>query len=294
MVRERLDADYLQLIFRANYLEDQLGAGAKGTTGYAAVRPAHLLSAKIPLPPLADQRRIAARVETLAARIGEAKQLRDAAADEIDRLLISMTHRLDISESEKLSAGWRSVTLAEVVRASGDPQSVGPDQTYPNFGIYSFARGLFPKPPIDGLSTRAKTLFRVKAGQFIYSRLFAFEGAYGIVTDEFDGHFTSNEYPTFDCDTAMIRPEFLASYFKAKHVWEEVARGSKGLGDRRQRVHPEQVLNHRLLLPPLDWQIRIAKTYAHRPRLATLQAETAKELDALLPAVLDRAFAGQF
>jgi type I restriction enzyme S subunit len=55
------------------------------------------------------------------------------------------------------------------------------DETYPNFGIYSFGRGLFRKSPIKGISTSAPTLFRVHAGDFIYSRLFAFEGAYGIV-----------------------------------------------------------------------------------------------------------------
>ncbi len=43
-VREdRLEPAYLQAIFTANYLQDQLNAGAKGTTGYAAVRPTHLL-----------------------------------------------------------------------------------------------------------------------------------------------------------------------------------------------------------------------------------------------------------
>ena len=44
------------------------------------------------------------------------------------------------------------------------------------------------------------SLRRVKEGQFIYSRLFAFEGAYGMVTKEFDGAFVSQEYPTFKCD----------------------------------------------------------------------------------------------
>jgi len=48
---EKLEPKYLQAIFIANYLQNQLDAEAKGTTGYAAVRPKHLLSAKIPLPP---------------------------------------------------------------------------------------------------------------------------------------------------------------------------------------------------------------------------------------------------
>ncbi len=49
---------WLQAIFQANYLEAQLASGAFGTTGYAAVRPKTLLAARVPVPPLAEQRRI--------------------------------------------------------------------------------------------------------------------------------------------------------------------------------------------------------------------------------------------
>src|SRR5262249_37190345 len=145
---------------------------------------------------------------------------------------------------------------------------------YPNLGIYSFARGLFVKPPINGLETSATTLYRVRSGQFIYSRLFAFEGSYGWVTPEFDGQFVSAEYPTFDCSPGVIHPEFLAAYFKAKHIWAAVAVGSKGLGDRRQRIQPKQLLSHRIWLPPIAWQDRIADAWAKADALRALQAET--------------------
>jgi hypothetical protein len=62
-----------------NFLQDQLGSEAFGTTGYAAVRPRNLLKAKIPLPPLAEQRRIVASVEAVASRVAEGRQPRDRA-----------------------------------------------------------------------------------------------------------------------------------------------------------------------------------------------------------------------
>jgi type I restriction enzyme S subunit len=133
----------------------------------------------------------------------------------------------------------------------------------------------------------------VKKGQFIYSRLFAFEGAYGIVTEEYDGFFTSNEYPTFDCVNGHVLPEFLAAYFKAKPVWAEIAQGSKGLGGRRQRVHPAQILQHRAWLPPIEWQAKIAAAFRHAPALGSLESEVAAELDALLPSILSQAFSGK-
>lgn len=247
----------------------------------------------VPLPPVDEQRRIIARIEGLAAKIEEMQGLRKETIQDADRLLSTMAHRRDLSREEKIRLGWTEVTLHEVLRETEDASIVKPNESYQNLGIYSYGRGLFKKPPIQGNSTSALKLYRVRKGQFIYSRLFAFEGSYGWVSDEFDGYFVSGEYPTFDCDAARIRVEFLFAYFKSPAVWKDVAVGSKGLGHRRQRVKSEQFLSHRLLIPPLEWQARIAEVLNLVTALNRLQTDTAAELDALLPSILDKAFKGE-
>ena len=87
--------------------------------------------------------------------------------------------------------------------------------------------------------------------------------------------------------------EFVAAYFKSPFVWKDVAAGSKGLGDRRQRVQPEKILSHNVWFPPMDWQNRIADVQAQVDSLKKVQAETSAELDALLPSILDKAFKGE-
>ena len=114
--------------------------------------------------------------------------------------------------------------MAVLARYRVDPQG-----SYPNLGIYGFARGVFGKPPIDGAKTSAATLYKVRANQFIYSRLFAFEGAYASVPEEMDGVFVSNEYPTFDVDHDRLLPRYLFWMFKRPDVWRQVAVGSKGI-----------------------------------------------------------------
>lgn len=241
---------------------------------------------------LAEQRRIVARIDELAARIAEARGLRQQAVSECNSLLIAMAHRPDLDKETKLRAGWREVAIGDVVQQVQEPIRVSVEDRYPNLGIYSFGRGLFPKPPIEGAMTSADVLYRVRSGQFIYSRLFAFEGSYGMVSDEYDGCFVSGEYPTFQCDPTHINANFLYAYFKAPSIWSAVAAGSKGLGDRRQRVQPNRVLAHRLMLPPVTWQEQIVTVQTQVAAVRRLQAETAAELDALLPSVLDRAFRG--
>jgi len=191
-----------------------------------------------------------------------------------------------------LPIGRRQYTKTAPIQFE-DAHIVNPEASYPDLGIYSFGRGLFKKPPIQGFATSAQKLYRVRTGQFIYSRLFAFEGAYGWVSDEFDGYFVSGEYPTFECDPERVKAEFLFAYFKSPTIWAEVSFGSKGLGDRRQRVKSDHFLRHRLLLPPMDWQERICETLAKVEMLKRLQSETAAELNALLPSILDKAFKGE-
>jgi type I restriction enzyme S subunit len=152
-----------------------------------------------------------------------------------------------------------TVPLSDLMALVSEPCRVDPQSSYPNLGIYSFARGVFSKPPIDGAQTSASTLYRVRKNQFIYSRLFAFEGAYALVPEEMDGVFVSNEYPTFDVDQDRLLPRYLFWMFKRPDVWRQVAVGSKGMGDRRQRVHPEKVLGYRINLPSLDEQRRIVQ-----------------------------------
>src|SRR5689334_17102153 len=105
------------------------------------------------------------------------------------------------------------VALGAVLTLTDEAEEVSPEAQYPNLGIYSYGRGLFEKPPIDGASTSATTLYRVRAGQFIYSRLFAFEGAYGVVPSRFDGYFVSGEFPSFTCRTEVVSPDYLRWLF---------------------------------------------------------------------------------
>ena len=292
-IRPRLDPRWMHWLTQTPSFWNQCDEKSRGTSGKNRIRPERFLKITISLPPLEEQRRIVARIEELAAQINEARTLHFQCEKEMEKLLISMAHRPDIDENRKRNEGWKYIRLAEILHLAADSHTVERNKNYPNLGIYSFGRGLFRKPAIDGALTSANALFRVRKGQFIYSRLFAFEGAYGMVSDDYDAFFVSNEFPTFNCDPLMVRAEFLAAYFKAPAVWKEVASGSKGIGDRRQRVHPSQILAYQLWLPPIEWQNSIAKVQAEIKTRKSVCDETATELNALLPSILDKAFKGE-
>ena len=83
------------------------------------------------------------------------------------------------------------------------------------------------------------------------------KGPMGWSLPNFDGCYISNEYPTFDCNRSRLLPEYLGLCFRRPSVWQDVARLSTGIGDRRRRVQPDQFLTHSIPLPSLSEQRRI-------------------------------------
>ena len=84
---------------------------------------------------------------------------------------------------------WPMVTLGALVRLSLDPHSVEPHRNYLIAGVYGFGRGMISRSPVLGISIAGRQLFRICAGQLIYSKLKAFEGAFAIVGERTDGYF---------------------------------------------------------------------------------------------------------
>jgi type I restriction enzyme S subunit len=176
--------------------------------------------------------------------------------------------------------GCQEVSLAEVLSPADDAQSVEFGETYKNAGVLSFGHGLFMKEPIDGTRSKASTLFLLSAGQFVVSKLFAFEGAYAGVSEEFDGAYVSSEFPRFWLDTDRVDLDFLVAYFQSPATWSELV--PSGLGLRRHRVSQAQFLAYKMPLPSLvvQRQVAVAAAKTHATRVVTERSiQSLAELD---------------
>ena len=305
-VREdRLDRRWLRGIFDANYLQEQLDAEAKGTTGYAAVRPKNLLACEIPLPPLAEQQRVVARIEKLAAQIHEARTLRQQSAEEAEALPTAQTTRI----FEELLRGERH-PIGTLGTDGENPIQIGP------FGAQlhktEFVEDGVPVLNVgnvwpDGLNLdyldhvteeKAHQLRRysIRAGDLLFARSGATLGKVCLVPPE--------------CDSWLMTGHLFRVRFDRERVFNRFAfaalRGSLQIQDQifgqirgatRPGYNTTLLGTVELPVPPLPEQRRIVAELdglqAEVDALKRLQAETAAELDALLPALLDRAFKGE-
>jgi type I restriction enzyme S subunit len=278
----KLDRRFLDFFVHTPAFCEQVAA--QGSTNYAAIRPSHVLGYEIPLPPLAEQRRVVARIEELAAQIQEARTLRHQAAEEAEALLRSI-----ITDDKQA----RLTPMRELVKLRSPDVTVRTDETYQFAGVYCFGRGVFKAARKSGMDFAYPRLTRLCAGEFVYPKLMAWEGALGVVPPECDGCVVSTEFPVFEVNEDRVLNEVLDIYFRTPSVWPEMAGESTGTNIRRRRLNPQDFLDYEMPLPSRETQMTLRKVKAEVDALKRLQAGTAVELDALLPAILDRAFKGE-
>lgn len=182
------------------------------------------------------------------------------------------------------------VPLGDVLVSALEPHSVQPEKSYPIAGVYGFGRGMIRRPAVSGQEIAAEQLFRIKAGQFIYSRLKSFEGAFAIVSNDVAGYFVSNEFPTFEVRSDLLEHGFLGWYFKQPRVWQQLASDGKGIGARRERLHPDRLLQHCIQLPPVHEQRCIVARLDAAVRHLSASKQCAGEVRAELNAAVASAF----
>jgi type I restriction enzyme S subunit len=281
---DKIEPKYLQTIFTANYLQDQLDAEAKGTTGYAAVRPKHLLAAKIPLPPLPEQQRIVARIEELASKIEEARGLRRQAVEEAATFVSSL--HLNLAQE-------RVVKIGDILRLDEYREEVQFGRQYPQVGVKGFGQGLFLRETLDATQTTYRAFNRLYDGAVVLSQVKGWEGAIAVCQADLAGKYVSPEYRTFRCIEGMAIPKYLVVLVATPWFWTQLKNITRGVGARRERTRPEQFLQIEIPMPRIDQQKQAILIFEKLETMKGLQAETTAELDALLPSVLYKAFRGE-
>lgn len=277
----KLDRRFLKFFIQTPGFQAQIAA--QGSTNYAAIRPSDVLGYEIPLPPLPEQRRVVARIEELASEIEEARDLRARVSEESEALC-----RAIISHD----TGAQLTAMSELVRLRPSNVIVQADETYQFAGVYSFGRGVFRGGAKSGMEFAYSKLTRLRSGNFVYPKLMAWEGALGVVPLECEGCVVSPEFPVFEVREDRILREVLDVYFRTPSVWPRLSGVSTGTNVRRRRLNPNDFLAFEMPCPSRRTQQLLREVQAEMNAAKVLQAETVVELDSLLPAIVDRAFAG--
>ena len=282
---EKLDRHFLGWLMRRPLFWQDLGTRASGMGDRRrTLSPDSLFAAHIPLPPLPEQRRIVARIESLAAQIHEVRTLREQAHKEVQFLVTSIHLHL---------AGSRRKRLGQFLKLDEEQVPVTPAEDYRQVGVKGFGGGLFSKPAVTGADTTYSIFNRLYEGALVLSQVKGWEGAVAVSGSDLAGWYVSPEYRTFRCISSEARPAYLSAVVRTEWFWSRLKDATRGVGARRERTRPEQFLEIEVPMPTVEKQAQAEVVFARMGALKNLQAETAAELDALLPSILDKAFKGE-
>jgi type I restriction enzyme S subunit len=295
---DRADRRFLWWLLRSNtfreILKDHVPGGIK-----TELKAKRLLAVPIPLPSLPEQRRIVVKIEQVAAKIGLAHGIHLHATEEAEALVGSFFRRI---AADTLATG----TLGDVLACP------------PKNGWSARCDNAEDGTPI--LTLAAVTGYQYRATEFKRTSMFTKPDAHYWLqpgdllitrsnTPELVGHAAIYSGAPFPCiyPDLMMRLSPRESAVERRFVWywlqspvarDFIERTAKGTSPTMRKISQSNVMG--IPFPtslPLVEQRRIAaKLDALQARMECLkafQAQTAAELDALLPSILDRTLSGR-
>jgi len=280
-----LDPQWFYWLTKTRNFWTQCDEKSRGTSGKNRIRPEAFLSIEIPCPSIDEQRRIIATIETIATRLNDARQLRKEINADAQALLHSVCHRL------VQGAQYRPV--AEVAPIVRRPVGIDLDTAYSELGVRSFGKGTFHKPLLEGADVGSKKLYRIEPGDLVLSNVFAWEGAIAVAKPEDQGRVGSHRFITCVAEPDLATADFLCFYLLTEQGLSQVRDASPGGAGRNRTLGLTKLEQIRVPLPAIEKQKEFSALQAKVAAIHQAQAANQSELDALLPAVLDKAFKGE-
>jgi restriction endonuclease S subunit len=291
VIVQRAYPGYLELIFRANFLQEQLDAGAKGTTGYAAVRPTHLLSATIPLPPLHEQRQILDKVNELAIRIQKVQELRHGSSIQLEDMFASA-----LAGAFAPRSGWEEESVASFCEAPlyGYTASATIEPIGPRFlRITDIQDGHVDWTNVPFCNCSDPEKYLLQPNDVLFARTGATTGKSFLIRDCPEAVFAS--YLIRLRIERSVTPDYLYYYFQSPAYWSQIREQKRGTG--QPNLNGRKLANIRVPIAPPNEQNEIVNyltaLHAKVRELRGLQGETEGGIERLLPSILDTAFKGE-
>jgi len=290
-----IDVDWLGWLIKANYFEAELSEVARGTTGYAAIRPKQFLELTIPLPPLEEQRLLVATLDAFSSRIEEARRIMGSIEAEIQVLLDSCRDTIFAADREwpKIALGRSDIQInPETFNPKAEPDE---EFTYIEISSVEKETGIITGARrIRGIDAPSRARRLVREGDIIIATVRPYLKAFAKVPPELDGAVCSTGFAVLRCAQGINAGFLLEQAFSDFFVGQcmELATGA-----HYPAINLTNLKKVQILVPPLAIQWRIIR-FLGRLRAQTHVASEQQlailaMCEGLQEIILDEAFAGE-
>lgn len=296
--RDQLEPAFLEWFCKRQTVWNELqrnsrGIGARRETVSAKT----FLALQIPLPPLAEQQRIVAKIERLAGKIEEAYKLRQQARNELEKL---WKRKATIIFNEVVTNCLHKPLYELVdIRGGGTPSKSNP--TYWEGPIpWITPKDMKIREIHDAIDHISKSATKETSAKIIEKEAVLIVVRGMILVHTFPSAVLKvaaaiNQDMKALIPDKKLLPDFLCSFFWVFNQ-KMLALVEKSTHDTR-KIRTEKLLDIQIpILSPSEQKIILTKVDNLRAKvdgLKTIQTKTATELDAMLPSILDKAFKGE-
>ena len=265
---------------------DQYQLSANGVTRYGLTGDS-IRASVLPLPPLAEQRAIAAFLDRETAKIDSLVAKKERLIELLQEKRTALISRavakgLDPNVPMKdsgvdwlgeIPAHWDVTALRRLIAQVAHPLKVDPERAHREIGIRSWGKGIFHKDPIQGVHLGDKKVFDIRPGELVLNIVFAWEGAVAVTSEDDRGMIASHRFPTFQHVSTLVDLDYLLMFLQSEHGRALMALNSPGAAGRNRTIRIDAFLDEEIPLPPLKEQQKIVAAFrSNEQRLQSLSA----------------------
>ena len=178
---------------------------------------------------------------------------------------------------------YQRVRLSELISQNIMPEKITDTKNERYITVSLYGKGVRERVIKDDKYPVPFVGYRVSEGQFIYSRIDARNGAYGIIEPELNGFVVSKDFPVYDINTGRVLPQYLLLSVMGEGFLRQVKNSSFG-ATNRMRIKEEVLEDYSILLPPIEEQVKIAKLIGTVQSILELLQTQLRTLDSLIKA----------
>ena len=255
----------------------------------------------VPLPPLAEQQRIVDKIESMFAKLEEARENAQEVLDSFETRKAAILHKAFTGElTREYNNGYRLEChkIGELAKTQyGYTESATDEVVGPKFlRITDIQNGVvnWPLVPYCKINSENYKKYMLKKGDIVVARTGATTGKSYLIKDNVDAVFASYLIQ-IKIDSSDLIPQYLYKFMQSPEYWEQITDFSSGIA--QPGVNAKKLKEIQFPLPDIDEQkeiVRILDDLLEKEEQAKEAAQQVLEqIEIIKKSILARAFRGE-